>query len=58
MSELAQTGVVMDDFPGLTTIDDPRDLSPGQALELVNLDCSNPGQLQLRPGLKPVTFEN
>lgn len=45
------------DFPGLITDIDPRDLPAGAAEEQVNLACIRLGEMQVRGGLREVSFD-
>jgi hypothetical protein len=53
-----QSGVQIDDFPGLFAGTDPLDLPAGGAEEQVNVTCLVLGELQVRAGYRVVTFEN
>ena len=57
MAERPKARVEMVDFPGIVTAVDPRDMPPGAALEQVNMQSSKIGQLETRPGFRPVTFD-
>ena len=50
--------VIINDFQGLITNIDPRDLPPGGAEEQVNACCIILGQLDIRKGIKEVEFDN
>lgn len=45
------------DFPGMITNLDERDLPPGAASEQVNVCSLIGGELQVRRGIREVTFE-
>jgi hypothetical protein len=45
------------DFPGLTVGADPTDLQAGAAVEQLNVQCVQEGEIQTRPGLRRLTFE-
>lgn len=53
-----KTAVQGSDFYGLVTAADPHDLPAMAARKLVNTQVDREGQLQVRPGYKPVTFED
>jgi hypothetical protein len=57
MSEPAKSTVTLADFPGLIDNVDQRDLPPGGAEVQVNATCIRLGELQIRRGLREVTFE-
>lgn len=57
MSEPARQSVEMRDFPGLVNTADVRDLPPGTAVVQVNCVSIILGELRVRAGWKPVTFE-
>jgi hypothetical protein len=48
----------MRDFAGLVTNIDPADMRPGTAREQVNISCVRPACLEVRPGYRPVKFED
>lgn len=50
--------VEMRDFAGLVTNIDPGDVRPGTAREQVNLMSARPAMLEVRPGFRPVTYED
>lgn len=45
------------DFQGQVSNADPHDIPVGAAQVQVNVNCVTPGQLQVRGGLRAVTFE-
>lgn len=47
----------MNDFPGMLSGVDPRDIPSGAAEEQVNLTCVVMGQMDVRAGIKEVVFE-
>jgi hypothetical protein len=56
---VAHDGVVIRDFPGLVSNmgpDAPGE-APGAAAEQVNLTAIRPGLLEVRPGTRPVAFD-
>jgi len=53
----AQEGVEIREWPGLITNVDPRDIPPGAAEIQVNATVVVPAELQVRLGLREVTFE-
>lgn len=50
--------VTIDDFQGLQTNVDPNDTQPGGLQECVNATCIIAGQLTVRGGMQPISFEN
>ena len=50
--------VELRDFPGLVTNLDPHDLPPGAAQVQINVVSIVSGELQVRLGIKEVTFED
>lgn len=57
MGQLARASVEIQDFPGLVTRIDPDDVTPGGAVEQVNVSSLQTGELRSRSGYRPVTFE-
>lgn len=57
MAKPPKESVAVKDFPGLGTKQDPDDLPPGGAVIQVNFMSSRPGQLRVRPGYRPLVFE-
>lgn len=57
MAKPAKESVAIRDFPGLATKPDPDDLPPGGAVIQINCMSNRPGQLRVRPGYQPLTFE-
>lgn len=57
MSDLPRASVTLNDFAGLVTNADPRDLPPGAAEHQVNIQSARAGELTVRPGYRVVTFE-
>ena len=57
MREPPRPRIVISDFPGLTSNFDPRDLPPGAAQEQINATSETVGELRVRLGMRPVTFE-
>lgn len=49
--------MVVEDFPGLLTNIDVRDLTPGAMEEQVNICSVTPGMLTVREGIQEVIFE-
>lgn len=49
--------VELRDFPGLVTRSDPGDVADGASRDQVNLTSQRPGELRLRPGYLPLTFQ-
>jgi hypothetical protein len=52
-----EDGTVINDFPGLIDNIDPRDIPPGSADVQTNAACVKMGELQVRLGVRDVTFE-
>ena len=48
--------IVIDKWAGLVTNASPYAIPPGAAVTQVNLQCIRPGELQVRPGVNPITF--
>jgi hypothetical protein len=48
---------VVNDFPGMVDNIDPRDLPPGAAEIQLNATSVKMGELQIRLGLRDITFE-
>lgn len=57
MADEAQRASVADDFPGLITNADSSDIPPGAAEVQVNIACIRFGEMQVRLGLRQITFE-
>lgn len=57
MPQVARPVAIAEDFPGLMTNVDPRDLPDGAAEEQINLVCQVVGELRVRLGMKEVVFE-
>jgi hypothetical protein len=57
MSQPAKGEVLLSDFPGLTDTIDRRDGPPGAAAVQTNLLSRLSGQMDVRRGLREVTFE-
>lgn len=53
----AKVSVEIRDFPGLVTRIDPDDLTPGAGREQLNVQSHHPSQLRVRPGYRPLSFE-
>jgi hypothetical protein len=56
--KVPQASIEMTDFPGMIDNQDRLDLPPGTADEQVNATCVTVGELQVRLGMRQVTFEN
>lgn len=50
--------VEMRDFPGLVLNLDPDDLAEGTAQVQTNITSARPAALEVRPGFRPVRFED
>lgn len=50
--------VTITDFPGLVNNIDRRDIPPGAAEVQVNATCVKVGELQVRLGLRELTFDS
>lgn len=57
MSEPAQTEVAIKDFRGMASNLDPTDIQPGFAEIQINVNGFKRGQLEVRRGLRELTFE-
>lgn len=57
MAKQAKPGVLLIDFPGMNTAVDPRDQQDGAAEEQINCCSIKLGQLDVRRGMKEVSFE-
>jgi hypothetical protein len=57
MSQPSRISTAIRDFPGLATNIDPHDARPGAADEQVNVQSSQPGVLEVRPGYAVVQFD-
>lgn len=53
----ADNGVQINDFAGLVRNADPGDVDDGAATDQTNCTSISPGELQVRLGLIPVSFE-
>ena len=49
--------VVIRDFGGFVSNEDPHDIPPGTAIKQVNAQSFRPGELRARPGTKVVQFD-
>jgi hypothetical protein len=49
--------VVIKDFGGLISNEDPHDIPPGTAIRQINAQSIRPGELRARPGTKVVQFD-
>lgn len=58
MGDLPRVRVMLTDFPGLLSKQDPDDLPPGAATVQTNLTSNTPGALRVRPGLRELIFED
>ncbi len=52
------TRIEIRDFPGLMLNADPLETPPGAGREQVNAIGSKPAELTVRPGFRPVQFED
>ncbi len=50
--------VSIDDFAGMATNLDTHERPPGVSVEQVNVTGIQPGQLTVRGGMKPITWDN
>lgn len=57
MKDPPRSRAVINDFPGQVTNADPRDLPAGAAEEQTNAVSDTIGELRVRLGMRPVTFE-
>lgn len=58
MGQPTRVMIEIRDWPGLVTNADAHDLPPGAATEQVNLQSSQAGVLEARPGFLFVAFED
>ena len=57
MGEPANKVVEIRDFRGMASNYDPNDITPGSSQLQVNINGLQRGQLEIRRGLREVTFE-
>jgi len=57
MGEPAKSEVSIKDFRGMGSNYDPKDLPPGLSKIQINVNGYRRGELQVRRGLREVTFE-
>ena len=57
MAEPAQTVVEIRDFRGMASNYDPNDITPGASQLQINVNGLQRGQLEVRRGMREVTFE-
>jgi hypothetical protein len=55
--KVPESQVIIRDFGGLISNEDPHDLPPGAAIKQVNAQSIRPGELRARPGTKIVQFD-
>ena len=53
----ADTTLEIKDFSGMASNMDPNDLKPGVSRQQVNVNAVQRGQLEVRRGMRQVTFE-
>lgn len=58
MAEIPRTARQIKDFRGMATNPDPTDLQPGIAELQINCNGYRRGQIEVRRGLREVTFED
>lgn len=56
--KVPQASIVMVDFPGMIDNMDRLDIPAGAADEQINATCVVIGEMQVRLGMRQVTFEN
>lgn len=49
--------LILRDFPGYRSNQDPHDLTPGMAMSQINAMSMRIGELRVRPGYRVVYFE-
>jgi hypothetical protein len=49
--------VMIRDFGGFVSNEDPHDLPPGASIKQINAQSIRPGELRARPGTKVVQFD-
>lgn len=49
--------VIIRDFGGFVSNEDPHDLPPGASIKQINAQSIRPGELRARPGVKVVQFD-
>jgi len=57
MPDQAKNKKSYNDFGGLYLLSDPMDLPPGAAQDQVNIKSDEPGQMEVRGGMLPVSFD-
>lgn len=58
MAKEEKSTVIIDDFSGIITNLDSKDLRQGAADVQVNLCCLKPGEIQARQGYRVVSFDS
>jgi hypothetical protein len=58
MAEPARPVALAQDFAGMVSNADPRDIPPGAAEEQINLSTHIQGEMRVRLGIQAVTFED
>lgn len=58
MGEPAESAVEIRDFRGMASNYDPNDIMPGSSQLQVNVNGLQRGQLEVRRGMREVTFED
>jgi hypothetical protein len=58
MGEPARKSVEIRDFQGMASNMDPTDIKPGTSQLQVNVNGYKRGQLEVRRGLREITFES
>lgn len=54
----ADSNLEIKDFSGMASNADPTDIPPGMSQVQINVSSIRRGQLEIRGGLRKVTFEN
>lgn len=57
MADKPRATVRMNDFPGIMTNMEKTDIPPGAAAFQLNLMSKRQGEMETRPGFRPVTFD-
>lgn len=58
MADEAETGEKVREFPGLVTNANPHRIPVGATVEQTNCSSPRAGELDVRTGLREVTFDN
>lgn len=58
MADEAQARFDIPAFRGMATNADPQDIEPGQSKYQLNCHSIRQGELEVRKGLRPITFDD